>query len=219
MVQWARTAEEEVDESGGKTKPIAFAPAEPPGARPIQKTVRVVDDLPLVTSSASSGTKPIGIAPDGADTDAQGYVVRGFSPATGGDELDVPRVVLEDAAAARSRYGDRAGEDKWMARREGVSAWGDVFAGFVLLDVIVASAATFGIAEAMARAGVRSDAGAVAFGAVLGLIIAVACFGDRWRCAEAFASRYVRGGVSHVWVPWIALGYGVWRGLRKLRRR
>jgi hypothetical protein len=205
-----------VDDSGGKTKPIAFAPADAPPLRPSEKTMRVVDDLPLVSSG--SGTKPVGSAPEGADTGAQGYVVRGFSPSAN-DALDVPRVVLEDAAAARARYGDRAGEDQWMARRDGVSAWGDVFAGFVLFDVIVASAATFGIAEAMARAHVANDAASVALGAIVGLAVALGCFSDRWRCTEAFASRYVRGALSHAWVPLVVIGYGLFRGVRKLRGR
>lgn len=206
---------------GGTTKPIAYAP---PPATPEERARNDADIGPLVTSR-SGGTKPVAYSPanhDADDNEAQGYIVRGFSPTTR-DSLEVPQVVLEDAAAARARFGDRAGEDKWLARREGVSAWAPVFVGFVLLDAIVATLATWAIGEAMDRAGVTrsatNDAAAMMFGAIVGLALALGAFHDRWRCVEAFSSRYVRGAVSYAWVPWIAGGYGVWRGLRKLRGR
>lgn len=170
-------------------------------------------------------TKPIAYAPanyDPMDSDAQGYIVRGFSP-TARDSLEVPQVVVEDAAAARARFGDRAGEDKWLARREGVSAWTHVFVGFVLLDAIVATSATWCIGVATDRFGIArsatNDATAMSLGAIVGLAAALGAFHDRWRCIEAFTSRYVRGGISHVGVPWMACAYGGWRGLRKLRGR
>lgn len=208
------------DPRDGATKPIAYAPVvEPSASREGPASAR--DDLPPLVSS-SGGTKPVAFAPErhDADVEAQGYLVRGFS-SSAPDSVDVPRVVLEDPNAARARFGDRAGEDKWMPRREGVSAWPHVLVGFVLLDALVATATTWAIAEAAWRAGVGAsttrDAVAIAAGATLGLVIAFGAFRDRWRCTEAFASRYVRGWPSHVWVPWIAGGYGVWRGLRKLR--
>ncbi len=208
------------ERGGGTTKPIAYAPLP---ATPEERARNAADPAPAVTSG--SGTKPIAYAPahhDPMDSDAQGYIVRGFSPTTR-DSLELPQVVVEDAAAARARFGDRAGEDKWLARREGVSAWAHVFVGFVLLDAVVATVATWWSGEAMDRFGVArtttNDAIVMVFGAMVGLAAALGAFHDRWRCIEAFTSRYVRGAVAWLWVPFVAAAYGTWRGLRKMRGR
>lgn len=132
---------------------------------------------------------------------------------------------------SETSYGDRAGEHLTIARGK-YDAKDYVFVGFLLV------AATLGVVFLLATALVleppwtkswqvdrqwREHTLKLLIGPdfVIGLALAWLAFRDRWKCIEHVSSRYCSGyaNLSFLYVPLISAGYGVLRGLRKLRGR
>jgi hypothetical protein len=65
----------------------------------------------------------------------------------------------------------------------------------------------------------NSDTFATVLGLLAGAVLAWRVFRDRWRCIEAFSSRFCSGlfNLSVLYVPFIALVYANVRGLEKYR--
>jgi hypothetical protein len=127
------------------------------------------------------------------------------------------------AAMAPSAYGDRAGEHLRMKRGR-FRATVYVFFAFLMQMAIVAGifAASAGLVAALAN---LSDdltgalaLGAAAAGAIGGGVLAYFVFRDRWKCIEAFSSRFCSGlmNLSLLYVPVVALVYANVRGVQKL---
>ena len=127
------------------------------------------------------------------------------------------------------KYGDKAGEHLRM-RRGKYGAMFHVVLGFLIAGGTVGTALVLlwalvleppGLKPWLEDRGERNTAFVVgcAFSFLVGLVVAGAAFRDRWRCIEAYASRYCSGiaQVSLAYVPLIAAGYGFVRGVRKLR--
>jgi hypothetical protein len=55
-------------------------------------------------------------------------------------------------------------------------------------------------------------------GLCAGIALAYFVFRDRWKCIEAFSSRFCSGlmNLSLLYVPWVALVYANVRGIQKL---
>jgi len=106
--------------------------------------------------------------------------------------------------------GDRAGEHLGMERGK-YGAWLYVVLAF-LLEVVVLGA--------LPAAGLRyisEDFGTYAGGA-MGLVAAYFIFRNRWRCIEAFSSRFCSGlmNLSILYVPLVAFVYANIRGIKKV---
>lgn len=141
-------------------------------------------------------------------------------PAMGVQLAGAPPVLAPPVPAATSAYGDAASEHLTMKRGR-FSAWPYVVLAFMmeiaLLGFIPGFAAAFAIALATSDGGVVGLVGLL-FGAFAGVIGAFFMFRDRWRCNEAFSSRFCSGlmNLSLLYVPWIALVYANVRGVQKL---
>jgi hypothetical protein len=120
------------------------------------------------------------------------------------------------------RVGDAAGEFR-LIRRGGHRAWAYVVVAFALEICFV----SFDIHDLLqhTRAAHNPDA-TVLLSAAAGIALSLWVYNDRWRCIEAFSSRFCFGSgwvaallTSHlcmIWVPSIAFVYANYRGLRKL---
>jgi hypothetical protein len=116
-------------------------------------------------------------------------------------------------SAEVQRVGDAAGEHR-MIRRGKYAAWFHVGLAFLL------EAAIFGGLEETVAVRLHwpnTDVGFIGSG-VLGALLV---FWNRWRCIEAFSSRYCSGAAnfSLFYVPLVAFGYANYRGFMKLRGR
>ena len=120
---------------------------------------------------------------------------------------------------AAGAYGDAAGEHLQMKRGR-FSAWAYVvlaFIGEMILVGLIPGAVLGYVVELMGAP--DPAAGLVMFGAtlVLGGPLSYLVFRDRWRCIEAFSSRFCVGlmNISILFVPAIALVYANVRGFQK----
>ena len=119
---------------------------------------------------------------------------------------------------AVARFGDRAGEHLAM-RRGRYRAWSHVVVAYLLESVLLGipvvrlSYALYPFAS--------DDMTPAWIGLLAGAVLAWFVFRDRWRCIEAYASRFCSGLVrlSALYVPLIALIYANMRGLAKRRER
>ena len=121
-------------------------------------------------------------------------------------------------------YGDKAGEHLRM-KRSRFSARAYVVVAFVLQVVFSAVFLALTV-DVIARkvAHLRQDADdmfvvvALAMGVGGGGLLAYCIFRDRWKCIEAFSSRFCFGivNVSMIYVPAVALVYANVRGIQKL---
>ncbi len=115
-----------------------------------------------------------------------------------------------------------------MARGK-YSAWPHVVIGFLLLAFLFAAFVVLPGAFVLEPPGrppyfsdrsQRDTAGAILLiaGACLGIALSWLVFRDRWKCVEAFTSRYCSGiaNVSLLYAPLIAAGYALARAGRKL---
>jgi hypothetical protein len=130
-----------------------------------------------------------------------------------------PSVAIEGSTIAR--FGDRAGEHLHMERGR-FDAWIHVVIAYLFESVLLGALPAVGLYDALGL--VTSDgtiAGGlgVALGGLIGAVIAWRVFRDRWRCIEAFASRFCSGlaNLSIMYVPWVALIYANVRGFAKRR--
>jgi hypothetical protein len=119
-------------------------------------------------------------------------------------------------------HGDRAGEYLQMPRG-GYSAW--LYVGFAFFyQVCLVGGIICGVGYLISHEimGSRTEP-AVFFGAgvLAGVPVAYFAFRDRWKCIEAFSSRWCSGvmNLSLVYVPVVALVYANVRALQKLKGR
>jgi hypothetical protein len=100
------------------------------------------------------------------------------------------------------------------------SAWIHVVVAYLLesmlLGMIPATVLGFALAPFTSN-----DAIAIWLGMLGGAVLAWRVFRDRWRCIEAYSSRFCSGlaNLSLLYVPLIALIYANKRGLDKRRER
>jgi len=125
-----------------------------------------------------------------------------------------------------SMFGDSAGEHLRMTRgRYRASVY--VFFAF-LMQIGVVTGVFVAIAALIAGLGQLDDdatgivtlvAGSIGFCG--GGALAYFVFRDRWKCIEAFSSRFCSGlmNLSLLYVPWVALVYANVRGVQKLSGR
>jgi len=124
------------------------------------------------------------------------------------------------ATTHRSQYGDAAGEYAYMARGR-FNAWVYVVFAFIgqagFLGAIPGLITGYVAAVAGASA---STAGTLSLvvGAAVGFTGAYFTYRDRWKCIEAFSSRFCAGlmNISLLYVPAIAFVYANVRGVQKL---
>jgi hypothetical protein len=126
-------------------------------------------------------------------------------------------------AQAPSQFGDSAGEHMGMTRgRYGATVY--VFFAFLMeIGIVTALFAALG-ALLGAVANLDDDVtgmitlAAAGTGFCGGAVLAYFVFRDRWKCIEAFSSRFCSGlmNLSLMYVPFIALVYANIRGIQKL---
>jgi hypothetical protein len=142
--------------------------------------------------------------------------------------MPVPATSRRPAVAAPApppfdevRVGDAAGEFLRI-RRGPHRAWAYVVVAFVFEICFL----SFDIHDLLrhTRAAHHPDM-AVLLSTAAGILLSLWTYNDRWRCIEAFSSRFCFGSgyaallTSHlcmIWVPSIAFLYANYRGLRKL---
>jgi hypothetical protein len=143
-----------------------------------------------------------------------------YTPRAAFEPLSVGGVA--SSTIRRRAVGDSAGEHRYM-RRGRFSAWPHVVLAFLAQTVLVGAACA-----APAWLGASRVLGAeaalwVAFAvfAATGPAAAYLTFRDRWRCIEAFASRFCVGvlNLSLLYVPLVALGYANVRAVQRLSGR
>jgi hypothetical protein len=130
-------------------------------------------------------------------------------------------------AGGAPAVGDRAGEYLEM-RRGHYAAWIHVGFGFFWTVLLIAGTAGLAVAAlaGFVTGAITSDHDAIQLAIVVvdgaaSIALAYLIFRDRWRCIEAFSSRYCVGllNLSIIYVPVIAMVYGLVRGAMKLRGR
>ena len=111
------------------------------------------------------------------------------------------------------RVGDSAGEYRSI-RRGKFTAWSYVVIAFLLESLLVG-----GVVEET-RSAMGKQTSDLLF-IVAGILGALPVFWNRWRCIEAFSSRFCAGvmNLSLFYVPFVAFGYANYRGFMKLRGR
>jgi hypothetical protein len=125
-------------------------------------------------------------------------------------------------------HGDKAEEHLRIARGK-YSAWPYVVLGFLMVVFWMAAIPFLAGWLALEPPGRpryfadRHDADLAGIiltcaSGVFGLVAAWLVFRDRWRCVEAFTSRFLSGvtNISLLYAPLIAAGYALVRGFRKL---
>lgn len=127
------------------------------------------------------------------------------------------------ATVAPSIYGDSAGEYLRMSRGR-YNAWPHVVLAFLYQMVVIG-----GIVGGLLFAGLTLVAGESDVVAMIGLgaalVVGVAgawlSFRDRWKCIEAFSSRFCIGllNLSILYVPVVAFVYANVRAVQKLGGR
>jgi hypothetical protein len=126
------------------------------------------------------------------------------------------------ATVAPSIYGDSAGEYLRMNRGR-FSAWPHVVIAFLYQAGILGGIAggTVALVLSLALGPHSTDIVAMAWlgvGAIVGFGGAYLSFRDRWKCIEAFSSRFCIGllNFSILYVPVVALAYANVRAIQKL---
>ncbi|APR77256.1 Hypothetical protein A7982_02603 [Minicystis rosea] len=121
-----------------------------------------------------------------------------------------------------STHGDAAGEHLTMKRGR-FSAWPYVVLAFLAEIFLVGLIPSSILGVILDAAGAPREAAgfAVIAGMLVGIPVAYFVFRDRWRCIEAFSSRFCVGlmNISILFVPAIALVYANVRGFQKLARK
>jgi hypothetical protein len=125
-----------------------------------------------------------------------------------------------------SLFGDAAGEHLSMKRGRYRATVYVVFAFLIQIGIVTGIFAL--MAAFVAGAGQFNDdatavvtLGASGTGFLGGLALAYFVFRDRWKCIEAFSSRFCSGlmNLSLLYVPWVAFVYANVRGVQKLSGR
>jgi hypothetical protein len=119
------------------------------------------------------------------------------------------------------RIGDAAGEYRRI-RRGPLRAWAYVVEAFIF-EICSLSAAIYQLLKHTKTA--HNPDATVLLAVAAGILLSLWVFNNRWRCIEAFSSRFCIGTgritliTAHLcmaWVPFIAYVYANYRGLRKL---
>jgi hypothetical protein len=131
-----------------------------------------------------------------------------------------PAAPVQAPAASPSAYGDAAGEHLHMKRGR-YSAWPYVVIAFVGEAGLVGGIPGMLLGVAARAAGAPRDAASLitlVATFLCGLPVAYLVFKDRWKCNEAFSSRFCIGvmNVSILFVPIIAFVYANVRAAQKL---
>jgi hypothetical protein len=128
-------------------------------------------------------------------------------------EVTEEREVIVEQKQDWDSVGDRAGEHLLMGHGK-YSAWTHVVIAFVLEAIVLGAVpmlifAGFGLGEI-----------GYAIGLAIGAVGAIWVFANRWRCIEAFASKFCSGlmNLSLLYVPFVAFVYANTRALGKLHR-
>ena len=108
--------------------------------------------------------------------------------------------------------GDSAGEHLTMTHGR-YSAWLHVAIAFFFEAALIGALPMAGLQKVLGDLG-------LGLGFVMGAVGAYFVFRDRWRCIEAFSSRFCSGlmNLSVLYVPVVAFVYANARGIAKLRR-
>jgi hypothetical protein len=171
---------------------------------------------------------PYGAPPAGAPwgTAAPAYPTSPFGPPGGAAPAPTgqpyggpPNPYAMAAPGAGAAHGDRAGEHRHMQRGR-YSAWPYVIIAFLMQAGLIGTAfggAAYAIGGAASMEEETAGMLALSVGALIGLVAAWFTFRDRWRCIEAFSSRFCSGlmNFSILYVPLVALVYGNVRGIKK----
>jgi len=163
----------------------------------------------------------------------QGYAQPGYGPPAGygvpppqnpyAAPYAQPGMAMPQEA---SMFGDSAGEHLRMQRGRYRATVYVVFA-FLMQIGIVTGIFALGAAFVAAAGNFNDDAtavvtlGASGTGLLGGVALAYFVFRDRWKCIEAFSSRFCSGlmNLSLMYVPIVALVYANVRGVQKLSGR
>ena len=126
--------------------------------------------------------------------------------------------LIEDWTALNdifNKVGDAAGESQRI-KRGSYDSMIYVIIAFVL-QIVWAGAAFAGLVRNVLGMPLAEEAG-LTIGCAAGLTFALLVFWDRWKCVEAFSSRFCSGAInaSIFYVPLVALVYANWRGLKKM---
>ena len=138
------------------------------------------------------------------------------TPASTPRRTPVDKIVERQVESKQmEQIGDSAGEHLWIEHGK-YSAWTHVVIAFILEVIALGAAPAFALGH-MLRLG---DIG-IGIGGAVGLAGAIWVFNNRWRCIEAFSSKFCSGvmNLSLLYVPAVAFIYANARGLGKLRRR
>lgn len=157
----------------------------------------------------------------GASPYGPGYGASPYGPPVPVSPYAPPGVL---PAQPQSAYGDRAGEHLIMKRGR-FRATVYVFFAFLMEIALVAGIFALGAGIVAAVAGLDDDvAGMLTLsaggaGTLGGGVLAYFVFRDRWKCIEAFSSRFCSGlmNFSMLYVPAVALVYANVRGIQKLQ--
>lgn len=120
-------------------------------------------------------------------------------------------------STTRSPVGDREGEHQGMERgRYGADI--HVFFAFLLETAVVSWLIWRSTTGGHLTTDQEGLTPAVAASGILGLVVALLVFWDRWKCTEAYSSRFCSGvaNLSIFYVPVVALVYANTRAYRRI---
>jgi hypothetical protein len=125
---------------------------------------------------------------------------------------------VDERVLPATPHGDRAGEYMNMERGR-FDAW--IYVVIAFLMQVAAVGGLVGGLSSLAFDGDTATTVLLAVGGAVGGAAAWFTFSDRWRCIEAFSSRFCSGvaNLSLLYVPIVALVYANVRGIRKLGGR
>jgi len=114
--------------------------------------------------------------------------------------------------------GDSAGEHLTMQHGR-YSAWIHVVLAFALEAAVLGALPVIALRYVLHPLSPDGEI-ATLLGFGIGAVLAYLVFRDRWRCIEAFSSRFCSGlmNLSILYVPLVAFVYANTRGIAKLRR-
>ncbi len=164
-----------------------------------------------------------GPSPYGAPQDPYGAPPIAPGPAPFAQNPYAAPYAQTGVAVAQSLYGDAAGEHLNMKRGRYRATIYVVFAFLMQIAIVAGVCAVVG-ALIGAAANLDDDVTGVitlalgGTGLCGGIALAYFVFRDRWKCIEAFSSRFCSGlmNLSLLYVPWVALVYANVRGIQKL---
>lgn len=115
--------------------------------------------------------------------------------------------------------GDSMGEQHHISRGN-YDAWMHVVIAF-LYEIALVGGLVFLLLRSIGAATAFGQTPTLAIAGAIGLVVSIVVFANRWRCIEAFSSRFCSGlaNLSMIYVPFVAFIYANVRGVQKLRGR